>query len=564
MKSKWEFNSQYDSQVISEMMQQLHVPRPVARVLFNRGLRELEDVKRFVRPSTEHLHDPFLMRDMDKAVDRLILALREQEKILIHGDYDVDGITSTSLLYLFLKDLGGKVFYFIPDRTSEGYGISSTGLEAARTNGCSLIVTVDCGITSFEEVKNAQAMGIDIIVSDHHEVAEQIPEALAVIDPKRKDCDYPFKELAGVGVAYKLAQGITQNLNLDKEYIEKYLDLAAIGSAADIVPLVDENRVFVRLGLEKINTDGLEGITTLIETAGLHVGSIDVGRIIYGLAPRMNAVGRLGSASPAVELLITRNHQRAHQIARQLEEENNRRKEIDTRTLNEALTELPHYFNAEQDSAIVLAKDGWHPGVIGIVASRFIERFFKPTVMISIDNGIGKGSARSVPNYDLHSALKKCSDLLIQFGGHKYAAGLSIKEENIPQFRERFNQVTAETLTADDFVPKIKIDDELTFDNINQDLINMLDRLQPFGPRNSMPIFISENLEVMGEPHIVGREHLKFNVRQNGVTFGAIAFGRGSEIDRLKANRTIDLVYNLEKNRWMDQSAIRLKVKDLR
>ncbi len=563
MKSRWEFCYPFDGEVVTGLMEKLQVPRPVARVLYNRGLTEEDAVRGFLKPTTSHLHDPFLMRDMDRAVDRVVQSLREREEILLYGDYDVDGITAVSMLYLFLKDLGGKVSFYIPDRATEGYGLSVSGIEEAHRRGCGLILTVDCGITSVAEVDRAQSLGVDVIVSDHHEPGEQIPEALAVVDPKRSDCPYPFKELAGVGVAYKIAQGIIHRLELDPGYIEKYLDLVAIGSAADIVPLIDENRIFVKIGLEKLNSDGLEGIMTLIETAGFHIGRIDVGNIIYGLAPRINAVGRLGQATPAVELLITRNHMQAQKIARLLEEENRRRKEIDARTLDEALQKIEEEYDPERDAVIVLAREDWHPGVIGIVASRIIERFYRPTVMISIENGVGKGSARSIPNFDIHSALKSCSDLFLQFGGHKYAAGLTIEASHIPEFKHRFNEITRSTLSAEDLIPKIFIDDELELSEINMDLIRMLEHLAPFGPRNSRPCFVSYRAQVVGEPRIVGNNHLKFRVRQNDAVLDVIAFNRGDDLNRTQTGNPIDLVYYVEENRWMDRSTLQLKMKDL-
>ncbi len=564
MKSKWELYSAVDPEIIGEIAQQFRVPRSVARVLSNRGLTLIDDVRRFLNPDTDQLHDPFLMKDMTSAVDRIIQALREREEILIFGDYDVDGITSVSMLYLFLKDLCGQVSFYIPDRATEGYGISRKGIEEAHSKGCSLIISVDCGITSVEEVALAHDRGIDVIVSDHHEPGAQLPNAEAVIDPKRIDCDYPFKELAGVGVAYKLAQGIIQKLELDPDYIEKYLDLVAIGSAADIVPLIDENRVFVRNGLEKLNRDGMEGILILLEIAGFNPGKIDVSHIVFGLAPRINAVGRLGQAAPAVELIITRNHFRAQKIAEMLEEENHRRKEIDNRTLNEALVKIEEEYNPDEDYVIVLAGENWHPGVIGIVASRIIEKFYRPTVMITIENGVGKGSARSIPNFDIYAALKACSEHLLQFGGHKYAAGLTIDAANIPAFKKQFNEVTEKILSRDDLIPRIKIDDELKLNEISRDLIKVIDLLAPFGPRNSKPLFVSYGLEVVGEPRVVGKRHLKFKVRQDETVLDVIAFNFGDEIDRIRDNRLIDLVYYVEENRWMDRRTLQLNVKDLR
>lgn len=564
MESKWEFYRPLDAAVIDEMAQFLDVPRPIARVLYNRGIIGIDDVRRFLRPDMSHLHDPFLMKDMDRAVQRLILALREHEKIMIYGDYDVDGITSTASLYLFLKDLGGQVSFYIPDRATEGYGISSGGINEAHDQGCSLIISVDCGITSVEEVEIARKLGIDLIISDHHEPGESLPNASAVIDPKRADCPYPFKDLAGVGVAFKLAQGLLQELKLSSSYAEKYLDLVAIGSAADIVPLIDENRVFTKLGLQKLNREGLDGIITLIETAGFHPGQIDVGHIIYGLAPRINAVGRLGRAAPAVELLVTRNQMTALKIANQLEEENRRRKQIDSRTLIEALAKMEQEYDPEVDSVIVLAGEGWHPGVIGIVASRIIERFYRPTVMISIENGIGKGSARSIPNFDLHSALRSCADLFQQFGGHKYAAGLTIDAANIPEFKKRFNEIARGILQEDDLVRKIHLDDEIELDVITPDFLRMIKMLAPFGPKNGYPMFVSYNLSLVGEPKIVGNNHLKFKVSQNGRVFDVIGFNRGEDLPTLLRNRVVDLVYTIEENTWLDRTTIQLKIKDLK
>lgn len=564
MQTKWEYYSAYDADAVRAMMREFRVPRAVARVLFNRGIIEKEDVWQFLHPKTDYLLDAFLLKDMSSAVGRVIRALREREKILIYGDYDVDGITAVSMLYLFLKDLGGEVAFYIPDRSSEGYGLSIAGIEEASKLGCSLIISVDCGITSVEEVEHAHRANIDVIISDHHEPGEQLPSALAVLDPKRPDDEYPFKELAGVGVAYKLAQGVVMQLGLDVSYLEKYLDLVAIGSAADIVPLIGENRVFVKIGLEKLNKQGQEGLTTLIRTAGLHLGAIDVGQIIYGLAPRINAVGRLGHAQPAVDLLITRNQFQAQKMAAILEEENRHRKEIDTRTLHEALNKIEREYDPDSDYVIVLSSVDWHPGVIGIVASRIIEKFYRPTVMITIEGKIGKGSARSIPNFDLHSALKACSDLFLQFGGHKYAAGLTIYEERIPEFKRRFNEVAKSLLQPEDLIPKIKIDDEIEIDELNTELVRMLGLLAPFGPRNSRPCFVTSNLEIFGQPRVVGTNHLKFRVRKSSILFDAIAFNRADDAQFINNGDFIDLVYYIEENNWMDRNSLQMKVRDFR
>lgn len=564
MKARWEILAPTSAEAVQNIVNSLHLPRPIARTLVNRGLTDLNEVGRFLHPDADDLHNPFLLKDLERAVHRIIQALRERENILIYGDYDVDGITAVSLLYLFLRDLGGCVSFYIPDRASEGYGISLGGIEEARRSNCSLIVTVDCGITSTDEVELARSYGIDLIISDHHEPGERLPAAHSVINPKRPDCTYPFKELAGVGVAYKLAQGVLRTLEMPDEYVEKYLDLVAIGSAADIVPLLDENRVFVKLGLDKINRSPLEGVETLLETAGLHPGNVDVNQIVYGLAPRINAVGRLGRASPAVELLITRNHHQARKVADVLEEENRRRKEIDNHTLKQALEKLQNEYDPEHDRVIVLAQKDWHPGVIGIVASRLIERFYRPTVMISIENGVGKGSARSIPNFDLHSALKACSDLFIQFGGHKYAAGLSIAADRILEFKKRFNAIAVEMLSPEDLIPKIQIDDEVALGEITLDLVQGLARLAPFGPKNPRPHFVTYGAEPDGEPRIVGKGHLKFRVRQGNLALDAIAFGKMEDLAVVKASPSLDLVFTPEENNFLDRRTVQLKVKDLR
>jgi single-stranded-DNA-specific exonuclease len=565
MQNKWEFYEEYPPEVVDHLKRQLLAPELIIKLLLNRGLRTHDDVQAFLNPSTDNLHDPFLMKDMEKAVNRVIEALRNRECIFLFGDYDVDGITAVSMLYLFLKDLGGNVHYHIPDRQIEGYGLSDSGIQRIADSGGQLIISVDCGITSIDEVKMARELGVDIIISDHHEQGDVLPNATAVLDPKRDDCQYPFKDLAGVGVAYKLAQGITQKMSLDYQYLEKYIDLVAIGSAADIVPLIHENRVFVKEGLLKINQNLEVGIQALIDVAGLRAGKMDVGQIIFGMAPRLNAVGRLGDAERAVELLITRNAQTAMEIAKVLETENRRRKEIDNQTLDEAIEEIESFYEPEHDRAIVLMREKWHPGVIGIVASRIIERYYRPTIMITIENGIGKGSARSIPGFDIYHALKQCEDLLIQFGGHKYAAGLSIKAENFKEFRKRFDKVAQEIITEDQLIPKITIDAAIQLNEITPQIVKFLSYFAPFGPKNNRPLFVSYSIEVVGTPRIVGTNHLKFRVRQNADTFDCIGFNMGEYLTRLEmGSRLIDMVYVIEENEWNNRKTIQLRVRDIK
>ncbi|MBU1637696.1 single-stranded-DNA-specific exonuclease RecJ, partial [bacterium] len=454
MQPKWEMVESRPHEEIEALAKTANVPYTIARILMNRGIDTAEAVRKFFEPSPTDLYDPYLMADMELAVDRIIEALHRRERVAVYGDYDVDGITSVSMLYLFLKDLGGDVISYIPDRQAEGYGLSCAGIDAILEQGAQLIVTVDCGITSVDESKYAVSKGLELIITDHHEPGEAIPNASAVLDPKRSDCGYPYKELAGVGVAYKMAMAIARKLGLDEDYCEKYIDLVALGTSADIVPLTDENRVFVKQGLDKLNTSPEVGMAALVESASIRNGRIDVGQIVFNIAPRINAVGRLGSALRAVQLLTTRDKTSSREIAKILEEENRRRKEIDNTTLVDAITEVRETMNPSDRYSIVLAREGWHPGVIGIVASRLIERYYRPTVMITIENGLGKGSARSIANVDIYSALKECSDLLEQFGGHKYAAGLTIPAENIPQFRQRFEEACERMIKDDDLIRK--------------------------------------------------------------------------------------------------------------
>jgi single-stranded-DNA-specific exonuclease len=565
MQPKWELVESRTQEEIEALAKSANVPYTIARILINRGIDTAEAVRKFFEPSPDDLHDPFLMADMEPAVERIIQALHNREKMAVYGDYDVDGITSVSMLYLFLKDLGGDVISYIPDRQEEGYGLSIAGIDAIAIHGIQLIITVDCGITSVEESKYAISNGMELIITDHHEPGEEIPKASAVLDPKRVDCNYPYKELAGVGVAYKMAQGIASKLGLDDDYCEKYIDLVALGTSADIVPLTDENRIFVKQGLDKLNTSPEVGMAALVESASIRNGRIDVGQIVFNIAPRINAVGRLGSALRAVQLLTTRDKESSREIAKVLEEENRRRKEIDNTTLIDAIAEVRETMDPSERYSIVLSREGWHPGVIGIVASRLIERYYRPTVMITIENGLGKGSARSITNVDIYSALKECSDLLEQFGGHKYAAGLTIPEANIPEFKVRFEQACERMIADDDLIRKIKIESEISLDEITPEVIESLKLFEPFGPQNTRPTFVSRGLSSVYAPRIVGQNHLKFVAEQGGAKFDAIGFNLGECIDHFgNGNRSVDMVYVIEENEYMNRRTTQLRIKDVR
>ena len=563
---RWELYEEVEKETRNIIVNELNIPDIIVKVLLQREINTVDQIRSFFNPSLDQLHDPFLMVGMHDAVTRTIDAILEKQRIFIYGDYDVDGITSVSMLYLFLKDMGGEVRYYIPDRQTEGYGISASGVEEAIRWNANLIISVDCGITSVDEVTMAADAGIDVIVSDHHEPGETIPPAFAVLDPKRDEDDYPFHELAGVGVAYKLIQGISDRMELDADCHRKYLELVAVGSAADIVPLVDENRIFVKQGLMKLNDSGSIGIKALIEIANVKKKSVEVGQIVFGLAPRLNAVGRLGSAERAVELLTTKDASEARRIAQTLEEENRRRKTIDSKTLEEAQKKIDNEVDLVNDKAIILAEKDWHPGVIGIVASRIIEKYYRPTIMITIEDGIGKGSARSIPGFDIHQALKECSGLMLQFGGHKYAAGLTIEEKNIPQLMDCFITIANATIKEEDLIPRIDVDAEITLDQITPQVVHYLDLFTPFGPKNPKPIFVSRNLDVIS-PRMVGNnnQHLRFRVRQNGSEFDAIAFNLANKFKLVSDYSTpVDIVYTIEQNEWMNRTSTQLNIKDLR
>ena len=560
----WELVPTLDQNDIQQLSDSLNVSPIISSILLNRNIGTFDEAKRFFRPSWDDIHDPFLMLDMHKAADRVCDALQNKERIFIYGDYDVDGITSVSLLVLFFRSLGVEVAHYIPDRLKEGYGLSEQGMQQAAEWGASLLITVDCGITAIDEIAYAQSLNIDVIVSDHHQPGNELPQAVAVIDPKRPDCGYPFKELAGVGVAFKLIQAVSLRTGLEDITWKNLVDLVALGSAADIVPLVDENRLYVSKGLELINEYPSTGIHALIQGAGLEGREIGTGQIVFMLAPRINAVGRMGNAERAVHMLVSNEFEEARQIASILESENNLRKTIDEETFKEAM-EMIEESGSDSEMAVVLAKEGWHSGVIGIVASRIVERIYRPTIMIAIEDGVGKGSARSIPDFDVYSAIKECESYLLAFGGHKYAAGLSIETDKIDEFRKAFQSVAEAALGKEELVPRLHIEAEINLDDVDDKLVRILNQFAPFGPKNMRPVFMSQDLQVVGTPRIVGQNHLKLKVRQKNKIFDAIGFNLGHMIDRLETNGGgLYLAYVIETNTWNGQTKIQLRVKDLK
>ena len=564
MRLKWEFETDVDWQITRNIASSLSLPEPIAKILVNRGLTTPEQARQFLYPDLSGLCDPLLLGDMNKAVDRVIRALKENQKIMIFGDYDVDGITATSLVFLILNRLGADVSYYLPNRLVEGYGLSEEGIIEAEKRGVELLISVDCGVTAVKEVEFANQRGIDCIITDHHEFSDTLPNAVAIVNPKQKGKIYSGGELSGVGVAFKLAQALYDRLDQNQSELEEHLDLVALGTAADIVPMTNENRLLTKFGMNQIVRTTKPGLKSLIFISGLMGKDIGTGQVVFILAPRINAVGRLGDAVKAIKLLTTKNEQIGARLARELNTENTKRKQIDETTLGESLKLIEQEVDLSRDRAIVLASPRWHQGVIGIVASRLVERFHRPTVLIAIDGDEGKGSARSIPGFDMYDVLKECSQYLSKFGGHKYAAGLSINPKNIPEFREKFISVSNQRLRQEQLVPRLLINAQLEFDHIDDNLVDTLNLFAPFGPQNLRPVFLTRNLEVLGEPYVVGNNHLRIKVKKNDKIFDAIGFGFGDWVKPLSMKRIkIDLAYVIERNTWNGNTKLQLRIKDL-
>lgn len=560
---QWIFKKPALEESIPPFQNNMNISPVLSQLLLERNLDTSEKIQIYLNPSLKHLHDPYLMRDMEKAVSRITTALRDGENILIYGDYDVDGITSVSILYEALFKLGGKVSFYIPNRITDGYGLSLDGIHLAESKNVNLILTVDCGITAVKEVEFARSKNIDVIVCDHHEPAEIIPNAFAVLDPKQKDCLYPFKELAGVGVAFKLLQALYDSLGYTLSDLKQFLDLVAIGTAADIVPMVGENRVLVKYGLELVNNKPRNGIFALLESSSLLGRVLDVSLIIFVLAPRLNAVGRMSNAKKAVHLLTSSSLQQSRNIAKILETENKKRRGVDETTCREAISLAEEQINKNDAKILVLAKDGWHPGVIGIVASRIMEKFNRPTILISLREGVGKGSARSTSNFNIYSALKGVEHILESFGGHKFAAGLTVNENNVESLRDEMQKITEEFITKEDLIPKLEIQSEISLKELDASFLKWLKLFAPYGPQNMRPVFVSRDLEVVGDVNMVGNNHLKFKVKSDGIVIDAIAFNFAEVRDKMKPNRQhIDTAYVIEENTWNGRTTIQMRIKD--
>ncbi|MCX7725428.1 MAG: single-stranded-DNA-specific exonuclease RecJ [Chitinispirillaceae bacterium] len=551
-----------DENAVNHICSILSIPYPLARTLVARNIKTFEEAKSYFRPSLSNLHNPFLFSEMEKSVRRIEKAIKEKEKIAIYGDYDVDGVTATVIMVKVLRQLGANCIWYLPHRISEGYGLSKSGIKKISEQGATLIITVDCGITSIEEVKYALSLGIDVIISDHHEVGENKPPAFAIINPKDPESGYPYRELAGVGVALKLCLALCLHLKHDENLCYQYLDLVALGTIADIVPLTGENRIIAALGLQKLQNTTNKGLKQLIVKQSLLGKNISTYEVGFMIAPCINATGRLGDSNAGINLLMCEDEEEASKIADYLCKANHKRRQLDNNIAEEACEWVEKYADPQRDFAFVIGNCNWHVGVIGIVASRLVERYFRPTIIFSEDGeGYARGSGRSIPNLHLCKALNRCSNILESFGGHAAAAGMVIKKGNIELFREKFNETVKELLSPEDFTPVIMADAELSISSITPKYYRIIKQMEPFGPANPAPIFISRNLQHQQAPRLVGNNHLKMCLKENNMIIDAIAFNMGKFYNEIKDLSTISVAYNLDENEWNGKTNLQMKIK---
>lgn len=559
MIKKWEFYNS-DEKLVDEICEKYNLNKVIGKIIVNRHVVNDEDVRIFITPTRDDFHNPFLFKGMDIAVDRIIKAINNKEKILIYGDYDVDGITSTTVLKKYLMDRGISVDTYIPNRLHEGYGLNKKAIDTIKERNIDLIITVDCGISAIEEVDYAVRLGMDIIVTDHHEVGEKLPNALAVIDAKRKDNTYPFRALAGVGVVFKLIQALSIKLEIKPEEYLKYLDLVCVGTISDIVPLEGENRTIAKLGLMLIKVTRNLGLRELIKSSGYK--EIDSNTISFGVAPRINACGRMGHEEEALKLFLAEDLESATKITKELNEYNTLRQSTEKAIYEEAVQQIEKN-HLDENNSIVLGGKGWHHGVIGIVSSKVTDKYYKPSILLSFEDNIAKGSGRSVPGFDLYEGLAKCEDLLEKYGGHSMAVGLTLKKENLENFKERFEQIAKEK-NIKELVPIIYIDDELKLKDINMDLVKSISILEPFGEANKVPLFLIRNLKIDSIRALSEGRHLKLTLRDENFVINAIGFELGYLAEEYRIGDRIDVVGTLEINSFNGFSSIQINMKDIR
>ena len=559
METLWNIQN-LDTKQVKQLAEELGVNEIVAHLLVLRGITNYEDAKKFFRPQISHLHNPFLMKGMQDAVDRIELALKKGEKILIYGDYDVDGTTSVSMMFCFLSRFTDKIGYYIPDRYDEGYGISFKGIDFAQTEEYSLIIALDCGIRAVKQIEYASVKEIDFIICDHHTPGVNIPRAISILNPKQEDCNYPFKELSGCGVGFKLIQAISEKRDIDFNEIGEYLDLLAVSIGADIVEMRDENRVLAFFGMKIINQSPRSGLKALIEKSG-KTGVLSISDVVFGIAPRINAAGRIDHGKRAVQILVESNLDKARELSEGIENHNIERKELDQNITKEALEMI----DENKKSTVVYSKS-WHKGVVGIVASRLIEKHYKPTIVLSEKDGELTGSARSVKGFNLYDALLKCEHLLEKFGGHKYAAGLTVKKQNLDSFIKEFEKVVAATITKDQLVAEIEVDMQIELDEVNDKLYRIIKQFAPFGPMNRTPNFITKLVTDSGKGRKVGEDktHLRLTLNNSNKDLVSIGFGMGEDFDKITENKPFDICYSIDENTWKGQTSLQLRLKGIK
>jgi single-stranded-DNA-specific exonuclease len=580
MEKRWVLKPQGNKDLVRHLSKVLNINENLANLLAQRGVASYDQAKAYFRPQLEHLHDPFLMKDMHVAVERVEKALKKGEKILVYGDYDVDGTTAVALVYTFLKTLHDKVDFYVPDRYSEGYGISFKGIDFASENGFSLIIALDCGIKAVEKVAYANERNVDFIICDHHRPGDKLPEAIAILDPKREDCTYPYKELAGCGIGFKLIQAFAWKNNIAFSSLEEYLDLVVVSIASDIVPITGENRMLAYYGLRRINTKPRAGLEAILNVSnkyskasmdGLekhYIRELTINDLVFIVGPRINAAGRIKSARTSVELLITKDPVEAFELGNQINKQNSDRKTLDTQATHHALEMMRSDPFLSDHKSTVLYHPAWHKGVIGIVASRLIETYYRPTIVLTESEGKITGSARSIKGFDIYDAVDACGDLLEHFGGHMYAAGLSLKPENLEQFKERFEEYVSTHLPEEISVPEIEIDAKLDLQDVQRKFFDILKQFAPFGPGNMSPVFETDNVVDAGKAKIVGNNHLKLEVFQRDVRsepISSIAFGQGEEnFEYIRDGNPFNICYHIEENEWNGKKSFQLNIKDIK
>lgn len=569
MEKNWVIKEQGEEELIASLSSELGIDKPLTQLLIQRGIRTFDEAKAFFRPDLANLHDPFLMKNMDVAIQRINEAIQSDEKVMIYGDYDVDGTTAVSLVYSFFKDYFKAIDYYIPDRYAEGYGISLKGIDLAAREGFTLIIALDCGIKAIDKIEYAREKGVEFIICDHHNPGDTVPDAVAVLDAKQEGCSYPYKELSGCGVGLKLIQAFGIDIGLPKDQIYDYLDLVVVSIACDIVPITGENRILAHYGLKKLNESPSIGLRAICDVAGIGSIGIDIDDIVFKIGPRINAAGRMESGRKSVELLVCEKRKEAKVFSKTINSFNVDRRSIDTVITRQAIEMIQNNVSLQEKSSTVLYDPDWHKGVIGIVASRLMDHYYKPTVVLTQSNGFATGSARSVNGFDLYQAVESCSDLLENFGGHKYAAGLTMKVDKVQEFTERFEKIVEETIDPEQLIPVLEIDTELKLKQIDDKFFRILKQFQPFGPENISPIFLSENVVDNGYGRTVGanNEHLKLTLIQEEnpfQVFSGIAFHKGQGIKEVSKGAPFDICYQLMENEFRGRVNLQIHILDMK